>query len=262
MSKILSPIGYRKVLLKIAITVMTGLLGQTVLAACPDTDGINITATANRVGVANGNTIYFCKQSFANNTLRFAPTETQLLNGGSKVISKGNTIQSFPLSNSANLMGFNVANLALNQLSANFPNTNGDFGSPSLFNFYTRIGRRGDCSSQYPLMINYLRANPNTFQINTTSTSIAGDNTSNTSIVKITGAKLKSAIDQTKELTANIDFYHANANLSGQFFSDDRLINGYRDCWLGVGTRVTITPNSGNVKFSGNYDLQVSVLTQ
>lgn len=258
MSKKLSIAHYDKLLLKLSLTALVGLIGQTAVAACPDTAGINITAPSNRVGSADNTPIYFCKQNFSNATLRFVPTETQLLNGGSQVISKGNTIQSFPLSNSADLTGFNVANLAFNQLSANFPNTNGQFGSPSLFNFYTRVGRNDDCSSEYQTIRTFLRNNPNTFQLNTSFASIASDNTSNTSIVKITGAKLKSTIDQTKELTADIDFYYANPT-SGQFFTSNSP--RYRDCWFGVGTRVTITPNSGNVKFAGNYDLQISVLT-
>lgn len=261
MSKKLSIVHYDKLLLKVSLTAIVGLLGQTALAACPDTAGINITAAANRVGSASNSQIYFCKQNFPNTTLRFAPTETQLLNRGSQAISRGNTIQSFPLSNRADLSGFNVANLNLNQLSANLPNTNGDFGSPSLFNFYIRTDRNSTCTSEYQTIRTFLRNNPNTFQLNTSFASIAPDNTSNTSLVKMTGAKLKSAIDQTKELTANIDFYYTNPT-TGQYFTDDRLINGYRDCWFGVGTRVTITPDSANVKFAGNYDLQISVLTQ
>lgn len=264
MSKIFPTVSYQKLLLKMGITALVGLLGQTALAACPDTDGINITAAANRVSpIGSTPIIYFCKQSFADNTLRFAPTETQLLTGGSQVISKGSTIQSFPLSNSANLTGFNVANLALNQLSANFPNTNGNFGSPSLFNFYIRsLDTNDSCTGEYQTIRTFLRNNPNTFQINTSFASIAPDTTSNTSIVKITGAKLKSAIDQTKELTADIDLYHANATLNGQYFTDRAFFPKYRDCWVGVGTRVTITPDSSNVKFAGNYDLQIGVLTQ
>lgn len=260
MSKISATTHHNNFWLKIGLTAMAGLMGQTALAACPDTAGINITAAANLVGSLNDSQIYFCKQSFPNTTLRFAPSETQLLNGGSQVISKGNTIQSFPLGSRADLMGFNVTNLGLNQLSANFPNTDGDFGSPSLFNFYIRSSDSKDnCTSEYQTIRTFLRNNPNTFHLNTSFASIALDTTSNTSIVKITGAKLKSAIDQTKELTADIDFFHANPT-TGQFFTNKS--QGYRDCWFGVGTRVTITPDSDNVKFAGNYDLQIGVLTQ
>lgn len=258
MSKILSTASHHKRLLKLSVAALLGFMGQSALAACPDTAGIGITNT--KVGNFNNENIYFCKQNFSADTLVFSPSETELLSGGSQVISKGNTSQSFPLSNSANLMGFNVNNLALNQLSAYFPNEDGDFGSPSLFNFYIRAGRRDNCTSQYSTIRSFLRNNPNTFRLNTSFATIAADTSSSTSLVKITGAKLKSAIDPTKELTATIDFYHANPT-SGQFFTDNSFFNGYRDCWFEVGTKVTITPNSGSLKFAGDYNLEVSVNT-
>lgn len=262
MSKISSTAYYHKFLLKIGLTAMAGLIGQTVLAACPDTDGINITDAANRVGTADGSSIYFCKQIFANSSLNFAPTERQLLNGGSQAISRGNTIQSFPLSNRVDLMGFNVANLAFNQLSANFPNTNGAFGSPSLFNFYIRSSNRNDdCKGEYQTIKSFLRNNPNVFQLNTSFSSIAQDATSNTSIVKVTDAKLKSTMDPTKDLIANIDLYYANPT-EGQYFTGGTIFNRYRDCWFGVGTRLTLNPNNSDLEYAGSYDLQIGVLTQ
>ncbi|WP_201591959.1 hypothetical protein [Psychrobacter pulmonis] len=260
MFKISSTTYHHKFLLKIGLTALVGLIAQTALAECPDTAGINITSAANFVGSAGGNRIYFCKQGFPDASLRFAPTESQLLDKGSHAIPMGNKIQSFPLGNSINLTGFNIANLALKQLSANFPNTNGQFSSPSLFNFYIRSTDQNDsCTGEYQTIRTFLRNNPNTFQLNNSSASVASDTTSNTSIVKITGAKLKSTVDQTKDLTANIDLYYTNPT-SGQFFTN--VSQGYRDCWFGVGTKVTITPDSDNVGFAGNYDLQISVLTQ
>lgn len=257
----LSLINYYTFILKIAAMMVAGLLGQTALAACPDTAGINITANTNLVGSADGNNIYFCKQSFPNTALIFAPTESQLLNKGSHAISMGNKFQSFPLGNSVNLTGFNVNDLFFNSLSAKFPNINGDFGSPSLFNFYTRIGRKGDCTDQYRLIRNHLRTHPTIFQTiysdGKATSDMTGDN-----LVKITEVKLKSSIDSTKELRADISLYHANAQLSNQYFSDNSLFTGYRDCWVGVGTKVTITPDSDNVGFAGNYDLKIGVLTQ
>lgn len=261
MSKISSTVSCQKLLLKMGVAALVGLLGQTALAACPNTDSINITAAANFVGSAGGNRIYFCKQIFPDNSLRFAPTESQLLDKGSHAIPMGNRIQKFPLGNSINLTGFNINNIAFNSLLAKFPNVNGDFGSPSLFNFYTRIGRRGDCTDQYRLIRNHLRTNPAIFQTTPSEGRATSDMTGD-NLVKITGVKLKSSIDSTKELTADITLYHANAQLSGQYFSDDSWFTGYRDCWVGVGTKVTITPDSGNVKFAGNYDLQIGVLTQ
>ena len=262
MSKISSTAYYHKFLLKIGLTVMAGFIGQTALAACPDTEDINITDPANRVGTANGSSVYFCKQIFPNSSLIFAPTERQLLNGGSQAISRGNTIQSFPLSNRVDLMGFNVANLAFNQLSANFPNTNGAFGSPSLFNFYIRSSdRNDDCKGEYQTIKSFLRNNPNVFQLNPSFSSIAQDATSNTSIVKVKDAKLKSTMDPTKDLIANIDLYYANPT-EGQYFTGGTIFNRYRDCWFGVGTRVTLNPNNSDLEYAGSYDLQIGVLTQ
>lgn len=262
MSKISSTAYYRKLLLKIGLTAMAGFIGQTALAACPDTDGINITAAANRVGTADGSSVYFCKQIFPSSSLNFAPTERQLLNGGSQAISRGNTIQSFPLSNRVDLMGFNVANLAFNQLSANFPNTNGAFGSPSLFNFYIRSSdRNDDCKGEYQTIKSFLRNNPNVFQLNPSFSSIAQDATSNTSIVKVKDAKLKSTMDPTKDLIANIDLYYANPT-EGQYFTGGTIFNRYRDCWFGVGTRLTLNPNNSDLEYAGSYDLQIGVLTQ
>ncbi len=262
MSKISSTAYYRKLLLKIGLTAMAGLVGQTALAACPDTDGINITAAANRVGTADGSSVYFCKQIFPSSSLNFAPTERQLLNGGSQAISKGNTIQSFPLSNRVDLMGFNIPNLAFNQLSANFPNTNGAFGSPSLFNFYIRSSdRNDDCKGEYQTIKSFLRNNPNVFQLNPSFSSIAQDATSNTSIVKVKDAKLKSTMDPTKDLIANIDLYYANPT-EGQYFTGGTIFNRYRDCWFGVGTRLTLNPNNSDLEYAGSYDLQIGVLTQ
>lgn len=248
---------YNKFLLKVTIASLLGLVGQLALAACPDSLTINIRDKV--VGTFDGETIYFCKQDFANSTLSFKPTNTDLLPGGNQVISRGSTIQTQPLSNSINLAGFNVENLAFNTLSANYPNQNGQFGSPSLFNFYTRVNRFNNCSTQYPLMRSFLRANPNTFQLNTSFDAITADSSSNTSLVKITGAKLRSAIDPTKELSATIDLYYTNPT-SGQYFSSN--IPSYRDCWLGVGARVTITPDDGSLKYAGDYSLKIGVNSQ
>ena len=246
-------------LLKASIITLLGLLGQSALAACPDALSINIQDKV--VGSFNGKTIYFCKQNFPNNALIFKPTNAQLLPGGNQVIPRGSTIQTQPLSNSVNLAGFNVANLAFNTLLANYPNQDGQFGSPSLFNFYTRIGRRGDCTSQYQLMRDFLRAKPNTFQLIPQSGSNSSQTTGN-DLVKITDAKLNSAIDPTKTLTADIYLYHTNANLSGQFFTDNSFFGGYRDCWVGVGSRVVFDPNNGSLKYAGDYKLEIDVNIQ
>lgn len=255
-----------KYVLKATMITLAGLLGQSAMAACPDTDGINITAAANRVGSFGGQDIYYCKQDFPNTALIFKPTEEQLLTGGNRAISQGNIIQTAPLSNSSvNLAGFNnVANLAFNTLSADFPDRNGTLGTKSLFNFYTRIFDLSNCNgsflvgNQYNLMRNYLRANPNIFQTIPATGSNSTQNTGN-SIAKITGAKLKSDIDTTKELTADILVYESNTNNRGNFSTG---FLGSRYCWLGVGTTLTISPNNGSLKYAGGYRLQIGVNRQ
>lgn len=263
MSEVVMPKGYSNIqhqyLLKVGVIILVGLLGQSALAACPDSLSINIQDKV--VGTSNGQTIYFCKQDFPNSALIFKPTNAQLLPGGNRAISKGSSIQTQPLSSSVNLAGFDVANLAFNTLSANYPNQNGQFGSPSLFNFYTRIGRREDCTNQYQLMRDFLRANPNVFQLipqsGSSSPQTTGDN-----LVKITEAKLNSVIDPAKSLTADIYLYHTNANLSGQFFTDNSIFRGYRDCWVGVGSKVVFNPNNGSLKYAGDYKLEIGVNIQ
>lgn len=255
-------ITHRKYMLKATIITMALLLGQSAMAACPDPRGINIEGTV--VGTSGGQDIYFCKQEFKTG-LVFRPTEEDLLTGGSQAISQGNIIQTAPLSNSSvNLAGFNVANLAFNTLSADFPDRNGTLGTKSLFNFYTRIFDLSNCNgslfvgNQYNLMRNYLRANPNIFQTIPATGSNSTQNTGN-SIAKITDAKLKSDIDTTKELTADILVYESNTNNRGDFSTG---FLGSRYCWLGTGTTVTINPNNGSLKYAGDYKLGIGVNTQ
>lgn len=254
-----------KYLLKIGIMTLTGLLGQAALAACPVATSLNIESQV--VGTTSkGKDIYFCKQDFDAAALTFRPSATELLPGGSQVISRGNTIQNVPLLSSIDLSGFNVNNLAFNTLSANFPNKNGPaFPSPSLFNFYTKTTDNDDCDGssrnfpddQYQLMITYLRTNSNVFQISSPPESTAPQ--SGTDIIKFNKVKLKSAVDPSKELTADIIFYRANNIATGQYFTNKGFGRQTRYCWLGVGTRVVINPNSGNLKYAGDYKLDVAV---
>ncbi|WP_131669588.1 hypothetical protein [Psychrobacter pygoscelis] len=248
-----------KISTKISILVLAGWLSPAVLAACPATQGINVESKV--VGTTSNNKkIYFCKQEFPDQALLFAPSRTDLVNGGSQVIAKGNTLQTFPLANSIDLTGFNVGNLDFNSLSANYPNVDGQFDSPSLFNFYIKTNNNDDCSGQYPVIRNYLRNHPNVFQTIPASGTAASDISSTSSIAKISAAKLQSNIDPAKELTADIYFYHANAGLSGQYFTEPG--NGIRDryCWVGVGTRLQIQANSSVLKYSGGYRVSVGVL--
>lgn len=247
-------------LLKSSIITLVGLLGQSALAACPDAR--TFTVEDQIVGTSNGQTIYFCKQDFLDNELAFEPTNGELLTGGNQVISRGSTIQTQPLSNSVNLAGFNVANLAFNTLSANYPNQNGQFGSPSLFNFYTSIFVLSSCNgslfarNQYTLMKDYLRANPSVFQT-IPQTGITSTNNTGNGIAKITQAKLRSNIDPTKELTADIFINQVNGSNPRDFTSGLT-----RYCWLGVGTTLNINPNNGSLKYAGDYQLQMGVNIQ
>ena len=245
--------------------MLTGLIGQAALAACPVATLINIESQV--VGTTSkGKDIYFCKQDFDPAALTFKPSATELLPGGSQVISRGNTIQNLPLLSSIDLSGFNVNDLAFNTLSANFPNKNGPaFPSPSLFNFYTKTTDNDECDGssrgfpddQYQLMTDYLKTNNNVFQISSPPESTTPQ--SGPDIIKFNKVKLKSAIDPTKELTADIIFYRANNVSGGQYFSNKGFGRQIRYCWLGVGTRVVINPNSGNLKYAGDYKLDVSV---
>lgn len=256
MPKALFTTHYHKYVLKIGIVTLASLLGQSAFAACPDTAGINI--EANTVNTAK--TIYFCKQEFPDTALIFKPSATDLVPGGSQVISKGNTIQTAALGGSINLAGFNLIDLSFNNISANFPNTDGQFGSPSLFNFYTKTNNNDDCGGsggQHQSILNYLRSNPSVFQTIPLSRSATSD-TSGSNIAKITGAKLKSDIDPAKEFVADISLYHANAGRRGQYFTNGRV----RYCWVGVGTRVRINPNNSNLKYAGDYNLQIGIQPQ
>lgn len=244
-----------KYLLKISIMTLTGLLGQAAMAACPVANTFNIESKV--VGTtAQGETVYFCKQEFDESALIFKPSATDLVPGGSQVISRGNTIQNSPLVSSIDLSGFDISNLAFNTLSANFPNKNGiGYASMGLFNFYTKRNILNDCSLQYPEIKSFLQSNPNIFSLNPQSGAATGDTSSATSIVKITGARLKSELDPSKELAADIFLYHTNAGKSGQYFT-----NGTdRYCWVGVATRVVINPNSGSLKYAGDYKLDIAV---
>ena len=247
-----------KISMKSSILILAGWSSPAVLAACPVAQDINIESKV--VGTTNGKKIYFCKQEFPDQALVFAPSRTDLVNGGSQVISKGNTAQTFPLANSIDLTGFNVGNLNFNSLSANYPNVDGQFGSPSLFNFYLKTNSNDDCTGQYPVIRNYLRNHPEIFQTIPTSGTATSDSSSTSSIAKISPAKLKSNIDPTKELTADIYFYHANAGRGGQYFTVDGPGVQDRYCWVGVGTRIQIQANNSSLRYSGGYKVSVGVL--
>lgn len=235
------------------------------VGVCPEIDSYTDLGVkrVNSLKDTLGSTIYFCQQSFPSSSLAYAPMPTDVVAGGSQSISQaGSAMASIPLGTSSiNLTGFTPANLALNSLSANFPNTNGLFNSPSLFNFYTRISSNGDCNnsngiSQYTYILQYLRGNPSIFQANSSGNQTAvADNSSSTSIAKINGALMVNA--QGKTMPVAINLYYANpiTNPQQQFTRTDG-----KYCWVGVGAQVSI--NGSDIKDAGDYKVTVGVLTQ
>ena len=255
----------QKMALRLAILATTGFIGQAALAACPNIDNPN-DGELSKVNSATSNTeaIYFCKQNFDNNALSLSPSSTDLVTGGSQVISRGSTIQQSPISNSSiNLAGFTVNSLNTNQLTARFPNQNGAFNSPSLFNFYTRISPLVSCSgrffpysaNQYDIIFNYLRSNANIFQANNGAHIGVTDTSSQNSIARINNVTFKDSNNNL--VTADIKLFYANRTDDSQRFTSF----SHRMCWVGVGTEVIIKPGS-NIKKSGEYKLNIGVLTQ
>lgn len=253
----------QKMALRLAILATTGFIGQAALAACPtiyspdDPELSKVNSTT-----SNPEAIYFCKQNFDSNALSFSPRSTDLVTGGSQVISRGSTIQQSPISNSSiNLAGFTVNSLNTNQLTTRFPNRNGAFNSPSLFNFYTRIRIVSRCEgsllvgNQYNAILNYLRNNANIFQANNGAHIGVIDTSSANSIAIINNVILRDK--DNNPLTANIRLFQSNPPEESQKFTSltDKM------CWVGVGTEVIIKPGS-NIRRSGEYKLNIGVLTQ
>ncbi|WP_201543930.1 hypothetical protein [Psychrobacter sp. H7-1] len=247
-------------LLKASLLFFGSLAAQQALAApCPT---IYKTTEAGLLKVNSTNTnpgaIYFCKQTdnFTPASFIFAPTQEQLVTGGSQVIKKGNTIQTFPLSNSVSLSGFTLNDLNLNQLTAAFPNSNGQYSSPSLFNFYSQVTSLSLCTTQITTIKTYLRSNANIFKTIGIVQSAVTDNSSPDSIAKINNAILTNPNGGT--IKADISFMHVN-NKTGQYFSDPNSNNVM--CWLGVGAQIILKPDSALTR-SGNYTVNVGVQTQ
>lgn len=208
-----------------------------------------------------GKTIYFCKQDFPMTSLAYSPSNTDLLTGGSRAISQGNTQKTSTILSSIDLAGFTPAALNLNTLTANLPNTNGQFSSPSLFNFYTRIPAASNCSNynganQYNVIMNYLRSNASVFQATGATTQTATtDSSSTNSIAAINSIALLHSLTNTT-IPATLQFYYAN-NTTGQYFTRNNDLY----CWLGVGTKLTINSSTGNLTTAGEYKISVAVST-
>lgn len=253
---------------RMALCGILGLvaLSQTQLsfAACPavnsylDADVKNVNDWRNR----RGRTIYFCKQDFPQNTLSLDVQDADLVSGGSQSITQGATVQTGDLSvGSIDFTGFTPSALSLNQISGDFPNVNGQFGSPSLYNFYSHIGISSDCrkyrgKDQYERILTYLRQNANIFQASSSGVQTGVADASGNNIARINDAVL---VHQTTgdTITADIVFYHANAGMAGQYFT-----RFSRYCWVGVGARIEMDGQTAGIDNAGDYVVNVGVLTE
>lgn len=214
--------------------------------------------------------ILFCKQSFPDSSLTYAPEPDSIVAGGSQVISMGNTVQQYPLSNTVNLSGFTPNNLNINlnsgALSIDYPNSGGYAGSPSLFNFYTRIAYFSSCSAsprggdQFKLMTRYLRNNGSSiFAIsNYNGIETVPESSTSLDIITFKNAQFQSQSNPSHNITGDVTFYHANRNNNNSTIGTGWL--GKKYCWLGVGARVDI--NNIDLKYAGDYDLTVAVNVQ
>ncbi|OLF39709.1 hypothetical protein, partial [Psychrobacter sp. Rd 27.2] len=223
----------RKVLLKTGLIMSASFFAQSAFAQCPIANANGFNVESLNIGTSGGKTIFFCKQEFTPSQLSYTPTEEALLTGKSRAISKGNTIQTFPLMGSVNLSGFSASDLSLdlNMLQRDFPNNGGRYNKKSLFNFYTKVDRESESTTSFvqgndPII--------GTFK--------------NAKLARDSGAS---------QLTADVELYHTNPG-AGQYFT---ARNGVY-CWLGVGTRLNMNPNNTSLKNSGNYSLTMGVVTQ
>lgn len=253
---------YHKLLLKVSVMTLVGLLGQSVFAACPElTEAPN--QNIGRVSIPGSlikETIYFCKQEFSKPQLSYEPKQTDIVPGGSKTVSMGSIEQIFPLNRSIDLLGFTPTDLKLNDsaLSASFPNKNGYGGSPSLFNFYTRIVG-SDCydavrgGNQYELIKGHLRENAYRFQANDGTKKGVRVYGNPNDIAIIEGVKVTES-QSGKSLTADIALYHANLTGERSFRT---FLGTY--CWVGVGAKMEIK-SLENVN-AGDYVVDIGVFT-
>ena len=257
MSKISLIAYFRKVLFKTSLIASVSFFAQSALAQCPVANANGFNVESLNIGASGGKTIFFCKQEFTLPQLSYTPTEEALLTGKSRAISKGNTIQTFPLMGSVNLSGFSASDLSLdlNILQRDFPNNGGQYNKKSLFNFYTKVNRISQCAAEYTRIKNYLRNNSTRFNIIPASTTsfVQGNDPI---IGTFKNAKLARDIG-TSQLTADIEIYHTNPG-DGQYFT---VADGLY-CWLGVGTRLNMNPNHTSLKNSGSYSLTIGLVTQ
>ena len=283
MSKISATTYHNKLLLKIGLTALAGLMGQSALAACPEVDDLNDLVRVNQNSDVDGIIIYFCKTlnyAARDPRLEFNVEQEDLVTGGSQAISQSNissnTIQSFPSNPQVDLGSFDLSatNLKPGTLIAAFPNSTA--GTSDLFNFYTRrfinsgnpslAQSQAACNTpqagQYKIIENYLKSNPSTFKIS------SGGSPANSSpskgFLQFSNVKLVSSIAPSSNITADLYLYHMN-NKAGQFFTRyDGFRRSYVYCWYGVKAELEIKPNDSGAKIqhAGEYILNIGVNTQ
>ena len=258
-----------KLLLKISLLGLTGFSSHTAMACAYIQSN---PGNGDNVGLAPvpgtyPEPILFCKQSFPDSSLTYAPNPDSIVAGGSQVISMGNTVQHYPLSNSVNLSGFTPRNLNINlnsgALSIDYPNSDGYAGSPSLFNFYTTVSYYRNCSTtprggdQFKLITSYLRNNGSSiFEIsNYNSIETVPENSAGLDIITFKDVKFESESNTNINITGDLTLYHANKNNSNSTIGTGFW--GHKYCWLGVGARVDI--NNIDLKNAGDYDLTIAV---
>ncbi len=250
-----------KIWVKLGMFVLVAMGTQAAQAACPAIDVLSELKT-----VSTGLPIvYFCKQDFTSDKLKFTPSQTDLVKDGSQHRAMTNTIQSFPMSNSINLAGFTPDQLNLNKLRSDFPTiaNPGTTNSKNIFNFFTAIASVGNCkdyfgANQFEIIRTYLRSNPSVFRANG-GTQQAVPLTNGDDLAVIKDVVVGHTTQSNSPIIADITFYHTNYSAGGnaQFFT-----RALRFCWVGVSTRMDIKTDTNPPKYSGDYTVDVGVLTQ
>ena len=250
-------IAYHQFIIKISVTVLASLIGQTALAICA-TDESSL-SKINTKDDDNGNTIYFCAETFTkNDDLVFKPRAEDIVTGGNQAREmKNNSIQAFPLSSKIDLKGFNVPDLGFNKVVTYLPNPKAMNSVPYLFEFYARILQitgLNSCSNaltlgnQYSRIKQYLLLNSMSFEANEESF-IAIQNSND--IAKAEGVFLEGP--SGSKLAVDVYLYHANPTTTNTGF---RAGNQYY-CRVGIKARVEILPSNTDLTNSGEHKLNI-----
>ena len=248
---------YRQFMLKIGVTVLASLLGQTALAVCATNE--SPLSKINTNNDDNGNTIYFCAETFTkDDDLAFKPRAEDIVTGGNQAREiKNNSIQAFPLSSKIDLKGFNVDNLDFKKVVTYLPNPKAMNSEPYLFEFYARILQLtglNSCSNaltlgnQYSRIKQYLLVNSSKFTANKKSfTAIQNSN----DIAKAEGVFLEGPLGS--KLAANVYLYHASPTTPNEGFRDGTQFY----CRVGIKARVELLPSDTDLTNSGEHKLNI-----